>query len=136
MHITELFQTIIESDPQDHWQRFEYKNAERAIFKGDVNLRIECGIDSDVINDDFKEEWANKHPDKHAESYSHNIYYGASLVTYVILVSVDGGRARLPLPDTTTMTPDILAYRVAEIFDTGSFHEYMGRAGLKTPEEA
>jgi hypothetical protein len=133
MHITKVFQTIIESDTQDHWQRIEYKHTYRAVFKGDVNLRIESHIEEDVLVEDFGEAWATKVPDTKATSYSYNIYYGATLVTHVTLVSIDGHRALLPLPDPQTMTPDLLAMRVAEIFDSGKLYDYMKRVGMKQP---
>src|SRR5258708_40045737 len=103
MHITKVFDTIIQSDTQDHWQRFDYKRTERAVYKGDVNLRIESHLEEDLLVEDFAEEWATKLPDPHAHSYSYNIYYAATLVAQVVLVSVDGARALLPLPDPQTL---------------------------------
>ena len=135
MKMNDVFQQIIDSDPQEHWRRMEHKG-QRAIFKDDVNIRIECDLDKDLLVQDFTEDWANKHSDPHAVSYSYNIFYGASLVAFVVLVSVDGCRALLPVPDRKTMVPDLLAFRIAEIFDIGTFHEYMKRAGLNYPTGA
>lgn len=136
MNITKIFEWIIQSDPQDCWNRMEHKHADRAVFKEDVNLRIESDYESDVIVEDFKEEWANKHADPSATSKSYNVYYGGTLVTYVVLVAVDGGRALLPIPDFDTKAPTLLAFRIAEIINYKRLHEYMGRAGLKFPEGA
>ncbi len=134
MHITQVFHSIIQSDTEDHWQRFEYRAVNRAVFKQDVNLRIVCNYEEDKLVEDFKENWATKHSNSHATSYAYRIYYGSTFIAYVVLVSIDGGRALLPLPNTETMRPDLLAFRVAEIFDRNQIHEYMSRSGLKYPE--
>jgi hypothetical protein len=133
MNINHIFKAVIESDPRTQWTRFTHKDAERAVFNDDVNLRIESHFDDDLHNSDFKEAWANNFPDPRASSRFYNIYYGASLIAYRILVSVDGGRATLPLPDKGTMEPDPLGFRIAEIFDTNTLHDYVKRAGIKHP---
>ncbi len=48
-----------------------------------------------------------------------------------MLVSVDGGRATLPIPVTlNSKTVRALDYKVAEIIDDGFLDEYMSRAGF------
>jgi len=136
MHITEVFQTIIESDVQDAWQQFEYKGVEYSVYKGDVNLRIESNFEEDRVVSDFKEDWANSHPDPSAYSSAYRICYGATFVAYVILVHVDGSRGILPLPEPGTKTPELLPFKVAEIVNCNQLHEYMKRAGFSYPEGA
>ena len=82
-------------------------------------------------NKDFKEPWANKHPDPSATGYYARLYYGPTLLKTYILVSVDGGRATLPLPDRETLQVTPEAYFVASLFDSiGTLDQYMGRSGL------
>jgi hypothetical protein len=90
--------------------------------------------------DDFQEPWASRHPDPHATGYWCQLYYGASLIGQYVLVSVDGGRAMLPLPslgaDRQHPGPvTILEYKIAEIHDSlGTLKEYMTRSGLVVDE--
>lgn len=71
-------------------------HAEIFSLKSDLNISIACGISH---NDDFIEEWANSFPDKKASSSFVDFFYCNQLVFRDIYVSVDGGRARIPLPD-------------------------------------
>ena len=87
--------------------------------------------DEGVHVKDFKEPWANKHPDPTANSYWYDLSYNGALIERFILVSVDGARAELPLPDRNTLEAEPLIYKVAEIFDElNTLEEYMKRSGL------
>jgi hypothetical protein len=103
-----------------------------------VNLRFEIEFNKNGIQlDNFKEEWANKHPNPTTKSYWCNLYYNSTHIEQFILVSVDGGRALLPLPngrDDLFVKP--LYYKVAQIYDDsfGSLDKYMIRSGLKILE--
>ena len=70
-------------------------HSEYYSLKRNLLVSIACGIDS---NEDFKEEWANKFMDSHASSHFVDFFYSGVLVYRDIYVSVDGGRALLPLP--------------------------------------
>ena len=107
---------------------------ERGIytFKKDLNLRIQRNpIDHDL--DKFTgEEWATKHPDPVAYRVVYEIYYGASFVADVLMVSVDGHRATLPLPNRSTRKVSSNDYRFAQIVDQlNTLDEYMKRAELE-----
>jgi len=102
-----------------------------------MNLRFEIGyMDDGVQCKDFREPWANRHPDPSATGYWCNLYYGSTLVKKLILVAVDGGRAMLPIPQRgrKNMRSDRvlpLDYKVAQIHDRlGTLEEYMSRSGL------
>ena len=135
MNFDDLFSAIIESNPEEVWHRLEHKGAQRAVFKNDLNLRIESHHTDDLLVDPFEEDWATQHPDPHAASYAFNIYYGATLVTFVVLVSVDGGRALLPLPEFHTKTPKLFDFAVAAIINKADLFKYMERAGLNFPQQ-
>lgn len=129
--------TIRDCEPQEEWERVSTDTSSVAVNKRDVNMRLiinyleegkQCG--------NFQEEWANRHPDPHATGYWCDIYYAATHVSRNILVSVDGGRAMLPLPrqrgidgKLTEVLP--FDYRIAQIFDSlGTLDEYMSRSRL------
>ncbi|MBW2194336.1 MAG: hypothetical protein JRF37_01855 [Deltaproteobacteria bacterium] len=59
------------------------------------------------------------------------------MIDRFILVSVDGGRAELPLPNPATLEVDPLVYKVAQVFDEhNNLEEYMSRAGLRVKNTA
>jgi hypothetical protein len=66
-----------------------------AAYKPDVSITIAWGL---KFLDDFKEEWANKFPDPHASGGYLDVFYNNALVFRDVYVTVDGGRAKLPLP--------------------------------------
>jgi hypothetical protein len=129
--------TIRDCDPREEWEKVSTEISSIAVNKRDVNLRLVVNyLDEGKQCDDFHEEWANRHPDRHATGYWCEIYYGATHVARTILVSVDGGRAMLPLPRQRGLDEKITEvlpsdYRIAQIFDSlGSLDEYMARSGL------
>lgn len=128
---------IRDCDPQEEWERVSIDASSTAVNRRDVNLRLSINfLDEGKQCEDFQEEWANRHPDRHATGYWCDIYYGATHIARNILVSVDGGRAMLPLPrqrgidgKLTEVLP--FDYRIAQIFDSsGRLDEYMSRSRL------
>lgn len=102
---SDIIQTINESDPLD----WTYQEANHSLAGGeddshnaiwvynhDVNLRLERGR---VAVQDFQQDWTDNFPDTNAISYGYWFYYGQSPILYQVLVSVDGHRADLPIPD-------------------------------------
>ncbi len=130
-------QCISLSDPREDWERVSTDASSAAVNKRDVNLRLEINyLEEGKQCPDFKEEWANCHPDSRATGYWCNTYYGSTHVSRNILVSVDGGRAMLPIPRQKGIDGKLTEvfpfdYRVAQIFDTlGTLDQYMMRSGL------
>lgn len=128
---------IISSDPRADWEVIATNWVTTAVSKQDVNLRLIVSTEEDGIqNEDFKEEWANRHPDPRARGYWCDIYYSSTHVMRSILVSVDGARAMLPIPRQAGedgKVSEVLPfdYRLAQIFDTlATLDEYMQRARL------
>ena len=115
----------------NQWERVS-GNHEYAFCKEDINLRIVSSLaDDDIQQDDFREPWANKFPDPSARGYFYNLYYGSTLLHRFILVSVDGARASLPVPQIGTMDVTQAQWKVAEIFDgLGTLDEYAKQAGM------
>ncbi len=66
-----------------------------AICKNNISISIAWGLKH---NDDFSETWANNFPDKHARSSYLDFFCNGVLIHREIMVSVDGGRCYLPLP--------------------------------------
>ena len=129
MEYAKLLEIIRESDKEE-W----LFNDERGVYtyKGDLNIRIERR-DSDLKSDKFTgEDWATNHPDPNAYRVIYELYYGSSFIKEKLLVSVDGHRATLPLPDIKTREVDPEDYHFAEIVDQlDTLSEYMERSGLR-----
>lgn len=70
-----------------------------ASYKPDVSITLSWGL---TVNDDFKEEWANKFSDPKASSHYVDVFFNNSLVYRDLYIVVDGGRAKLPLPRSRT----------------------------------
>ena len=125
MTYDELMQTI-RSTSAEEWIEHDMQGVH--TFQGDLNIRIEHQRDRN--DGQFHEDWAQKHPDPSATKEHYSIFYGASLVHTFILVSVDGGRAYLPMPCAGTTVIPLEDYQLARIVDNGSLTEYIGRSGL------
>lgn len=134
----EILEVVKGSKPSLNWGVFYSEADDTAVFKSDPNLRIEYKHDtSSLHSDDFREKWANKFPDPHASSHYYDLYYGATRLERFILVHVDGGRARLPLPESSVdLEVEEIRLKVALIFDQfGTCRQYMERAGLHVTTE-
>ena len=135
--LNHIEQYIFLSDPREGWEQVSTSISSVAVNKDDVNLRLVMKHTGEgVQREDFKADWANRHPDPSATGYWCDIYYCSTHVSRTILVSVDGGRALLPVPRQEgaegKLTEVLLYdYRIAQIFDSlGTLDEYMRRSGL------
>ena len=128
----ELLDFVKSSDPKMHWKGITRSWISEVFLKEDPRLRFRAKFTEDGIqNEDFKDKWANRHPDPHATGYWYDLYYDGNLIERFLLVSVDGGRATLPAPDWQTGKVTSMNYRVAQIHDTlGTLDEYIRRSGL------
>ncbi len=132
MQYAELMEIILNSDRED-WL---YNDPKRTyVYRGNLDIRIEVR-DPLEYQMDFVEEWANSQPDPSATRCFYDIYYGASIIESFMLVSVDGGRAVLPLPEPGTTTIELRRYQLAQcVDDQGTLDEYIGRCGLAVAGE-
>jgi hypothetical protein len=99
-------------------------------YKKDLNLRIKGVTDYSNV---FSERWAVRHPDPKALRVTCSIFYRDSFVLDKYLVSVDGGRATLPMPKTPTeLTVTHREYNFSRIIDQGMgrLDEYLERSGI------
>jgi len=133
MNYDEMLDFIKKSNSKKDWKRIKTNWAEEAFLKEDPRLRIRVRWDDAGIHDkDFNEPWAIPQPDQTVNSYWYDLSYDGALIDRFILVSVDEGQAKLPLPDPTTLEVDLLTYKVAQLFDEhNKLDEYMSRAGLR-----
>ncbi|HEX8821489.1 MAG TPA: hypothetical protein VF794_16310 [Archangium sp.] len=102
------------------------------VFKRNLSVTLAYGIEHE---ESFAEEWARGFPDPNARSYFLDFFYNSALVYRDILVSVDGGRCKLPLPPREMDVPRRW-YRVAQLIHgviggTYNFDDYARRGGLK-----
>lgn len=132
-----VFNAIMASDSSDDWSKGcfdDISRTETMFFKKNVNLRFVYAYDERFIQQaDFKEDWANMHRNPNATGYFVQLYFASTHILNVILVSVDGGQALLPIPKCDeNRFVSLLDYKVAQIFDkTGLLDEYMTRSGLQ-----
>lgn len=78
----------------------------------------------------FSEKWAIEHPDRNAVTAEYEVLYGGSLICHKTLVSVDGGRATLPMPLRNTTTIPRSEYNFARIVSLDRLDEYIQRSNL------
>lgn len=132
MTYEELLAFLLQTDPRKDWKYFSTNWAEEVFLKEDPRLRIRCRSDEfGVHNKDFREPWANRHPDPEARSYWYEYCYDSALIERFVMVSIDGGRAVLPLPKIQTSSVPRLNYKVAQLFDSrNTLDTYMKRSGL------
>ncbi|MDH3690384.1 MAG: hypothetical protein OEU36_12980 [Gammaproteobacteria bacterium] len=132
MDYEEILEFIRTTNAETDWKWVKTNWAEEAFLKEDPRLRIRVRLDDQGIHvRKFKAPWANKYPDPTANSYWYDLSYDSALIERFILVSVDGARAELPLPDRSTLEVEPLIYKVAQIFDElNTLEEYMRSSGL------
>lgn len=132
MDYDEILEFILTTNPKNDWKWIKTNWAEEAFLKEDPRLRIRVRWDNEgKHNDNFQEKWANKHPDPRASSFWYDLSNDGALIERFILVSVDGARAELPLPDINSLEVKPLPYKIAQIFDElNTLDEYMRRSGL------
>ncbi len=132
MSYDEILEFIKTTHPKTDWHWIKTNRTEEAFLKDDPRLRIRVSWDDNGIHTrDFSESWAIMQPDQTAISYWYDLSYDRGLIDRFILVAVDGGQAELPLPDPATLEVELLAYKVAQIFDEhDTLQEYMDRTGL------
>lgn len=131
-------EVIMDSDSRADWNRIVTDRLEEVHdFLADKGLRIVCDHGSEDVDAGIvDEEWATKHQNPEARASRYRIYVGDSQVEEIVLVGVDGGRARLPWPRDVdgSLVVDLFEYKVAEIVSLGGeLEEYMGRSGLNIP---
>lgn len=132
MNFEELL-SFIQTTTREDWKHVATDWAEEAFLKEDPKLRIRCRLDTlGIHNANLQEPWANNHPDPHATSYWYELYNDGALIERFILVSVDGARATLPLPEANRRDVPYLRYKIAQIVDDQqTLDDYMGRSGLR-----
>ena len=132
MDYDEILNFIKTTNAKTDWKFIKTNWAGEAFLKEDPRLRIRVRWDDEGIHiKDFKETWANKHPDPIANSYWYDLSNNGVLIERFILVSVDGAQAELPLPDRKTLEVKPLIYKVAEVFDElDTLEKYMLSSGL------
>jgi hypothetical protein len=133
MTFEEILEFIQTTDPVADWHGITMRRASERFLKEDPRLRFRAKfIDDGIQNKDFKEDWANCHPDSRATGYWYELYYDGAFLDRIILVSVDGGRADIPPPDSKTGKIRRYNYHIAKIHDTlGTLDEYIRRSGLE-----
>ncbi len=120
---------LVRSNEADQWVYNDSKGSH--LLRSDVNLRIVRRDTDDVPMPEFNEPWAKKHPDPIAHRVHYDVFYGASFIDEFMLVSVDGHRADLPLPDPQSTVIPREKYCLARAVDSqGTLDEYIKQSGL------
>ena len=132
MNYDEILDFITTSNAKLDWKWIEINWAEEAFLKEDPHLRIRVRRDEAGIRvKDFNEPWVTAHSDLTATSHWFDLSYDSALIYRFTLVSVDGEKAELPMPDPDTLEVEPLSYKVAQIFDEhNTLDEYMNKSGL------
>ena len=132
MAYDEILEFLKETNAKTDWKLVKTNWAEDAFLKEDPRLRIRARWDNEGTHlREFHEPWATQYPDPNASSNWYDLSYDGQLIERFIMVSVDGARATLPLPDFNTREVNPLIYKVAQVFDElDSLEDYMRRSKL------
>lgn len=138
-HMTyqELLDFILTTNAKEDWHGISTSISSEYFLKEDPRLRFKSRHTKEGIqSDDFRDPWANCHPNQHATGYWHELYFDGDFIERFILVAVDETRAMLPPPDFKTQKIEPLNYRVAEIFDVcNTLDEYIQRSKLELSKD-
>lgn len=129
----ELLELVKTSDPKKDWQGISNDWVSEVFLKEDPRLRFRAKYsDEGVQNEDYKDPWANNHPNPRATGYWYDLFYDGNLIERFVLVAVDGARAEIPAPDLQTGKITNMHYQVALINDSlGTVDEYIRRSRLE-----
>ena len=134
MGIDELLFFVQASNAATDWKTINTEVVSEAALNEDPRLRVTIRYDErGVHTEDFQEPWANNFfADPKAKGYWVEVTYDRALIYRHVLVSVDGGRAMLPMPKSRAdLTVSKLTYRLAQLFDSlSTLDKYANRAGL------
>lgn len=126
MSYDEVMLTIEQSN-KDQWVYNDHKGI--YTYKPNVDIRIEEERGNEPKP--FCAKWANEHLNPSANQKIYSIYYNCSFIKDFILVSVDGGRAMLPIPEAGSDLISKINYQYASIIDEGELDDYITRSNLK-----
>jgi hypothetical protein len=140
-------QLIVWTSGQSDFRNLEVKSHSLvAVYKPDLTISMAFGLES---NDEFVEPWANRFPDPNASSHYIDFFFGSNLIHRGLYVSVDGGRADLPLPRphyskidhklerVTITTKQDSFFRLFNQFEAQKdYDSYRERAGFEIEEGA
>lgn len=109
----------------------------RAVLIEDVDIAIEWGMSEDPFErrSDYKPEWS-AFPNPVAHLCRADVFYRGSLVDRILIASVDGGRAYLPVPEhregklVVMDRPYQLVRLINDLTGTRDFDSYFERSGI------
>lgn len=131
MTASELDGVLLSTTCED-WRELEIDGELRSdfVYKQDDLLIIKqrpINFEEDKF---VGEDWATtRHHDRNACKVFYDVYYGKSRILTKTLVDVDGGRARLPMPNGA-MEISQQDYAFARIVAPDNLDEYIERSGL------
>lgn len=124
----EIIQLITNSDAKEDWAEVNFGNHAKYIYRKDVRIWIVNERPSEEP-EAFGESWATNCADNRAYTKFHQIYFNSSLLAEIMLISIDGGRAVLPLPKMENRPqytePRELDLKIAQIVDSGQLEKYL-----------
>jgi hypothetical protein len=149
MRYDDILEVIAQSDPHD-WNRiadgplflYGFPDADGywthhgavAVYKPDVSIGLAWGL---PVNDDFKEEWANRFDDSHASSHWVDVFFNRQLIHRDLRVLVDGARVGLPAPERDGKRLVISSWQhgffglIQGLAGGPEFDGYLRRAGIE-----
>lgn len=123
----EFFNEIMNSSEQN-WNIItlisakENEHYEKAILESNIDISIKRGANQES----FHEDWAKKYPDENPKKYSIDFYYNSSLIESDFIISIDGGRGEILIPEKNgneiffSKTRYKLAKLIEKIFNNNS----------------
>lgn len=124
------------SGPSGHWIEVAGHHTNYTL-KSNLSISIAAGM---PYRDDFAEAWTKVFPDTNARSHFIDLMWCGRPVHRLMGVSVEGGRATLPLPRPGTLEVPKRAVTFFQLLDgVGGgtvFIEYFKRAGFTTVDES
>ena len=132
MTFDELEELVFNSTAAD-WKN--YQDAGVMTYKHDVSIQLKCKNIFEL--DKFVEPWTEQFPDRNAYRDIYILCYNGNPITEYFFVSVDGGRASLPIPQgpehlIVSQNMFNLGKVINSLNGYGDYEMYFKWAGFKT----
>lgn len=128
-------ENLMFNSTRDDWKSCSVAGVYVLTFIHNISIQLRQEENDELER--FSEPWANSFPDRNAYRDIYVLYFNSSPITKYFFVSVDGGRASLPIPKSQeNLVVTSQMYNLGRVVNSNEhdYEAYFQRAKLKIEE--